>query len=114
MLKLYDRFIDTLIYACPVFDNLSEDRILDYLEELESDTHTFLHNDNLIKLKAVGMLNDLQIARTTHLRAKITAIPDDQWHIGAFRSGEEWRQVSLLANEILNSLGILKREICRY
>lgn len=111
LLRLYDYFIDTLIYSCPVFENLNDDSIDFYLAELEGDAHTFLFIDNLIKLKEAGMLDDVQVEKATYLREKIFAIPSGLWRKGPFQTDEQWRVVSLLANDILNSLGISKRKI---
>jgi hypothetical protein len=81
--------------------NASDDKIADYLEEIEGDNHTFLHFDNLIELKKLGFVNDEIINLITQLRQILGDLPKGLWNIKSFRESEQWIQIHKSAKAIL-------------
>lgn len=75
--QLYELMRDTVLMLSLDDTNASDDKIADYLGEIEGDNHTFLHNDNLLELKRQGLISDEIINLTTQLRQIVEDLPND-------------------------------------
>ena len=111
LLKVYNLLVDALIMVCPDFNIISDSEIEDYLSELEGDYYTFFDMISLLPLQQDGMLTKDQMNNIAELKNVISKIPVDLWNKDAFRKDIYWEEARKRSNDILNSLGVFKRQI---
>lgn len=109
--KIYELLVDTLIMVCPDITIVSDSDIEDYLSELEGDYYTFFDIASLSQLYLNGLLSENQMNKIVELKNTINEIPLMFWNVECFQKEIYWKKARQLANDILNSLGISKRQI---
>ncbi len=107
--ELYDLLVDTLMMVNPDRKNPNPNEFEEHLVELEGDYYTFFHIDNLKKLQNENKLNLAQVNKIQKIRHLIENIEPALWNVQAFMFDKSWIEVSVLALDVLKSLGINKR-----
>jgi hypothetical protein len=113
-LKLFDLFKDTLIMLAnnkpdikgrSIDEGLGlEDIIKNYLDELEGDVYTFLHQNNLEQLENDSLISGEIIRLASSLREAILSLPKELWTVKAYQEDIEWERIHLSARTILDIL----------
>lgn len=106
LLGKYDFVVDTLKMLCTNFENSSDNELADYLEEIEGDHHTFFDQSVIKQLLKANLFNDLESKKTMLLKSLIGSIPPNMWNVAAFKIYPTWIEARVMAQDILNSLGL--------
>lgn len=94
---LYVNFLEVLRMLAS-----NDKSLVDYhLEELEGDFYTFLHADNLEKLRVQGLIDNETVLSGVGLRERIQKISPNSWTSKAFCTESEWLNVRLDAANLL-------------
>ena len=109
--RVYNLLVDVLIMVCPDFNIISDSEIEDYLSELEGDYYTFFDTISLLPLQEGGILTKNQMNNIVELKNLINRIPVALWNKDDFKKDAYWEEARKCSNDILNSLGISKRQI---
>lgn len=99
--KLLTLVFDTVKMVSSFSQTFTDDEIEEQLNELDGDSHTFLHYDNLIILHNAKLLSDDSLKNLSTLREKTKAIPTFKWTIRDFKENNAWDNVKHLADVIL-------------
>ena len=101
LMKLY---VDT-IKKCGTYLLNEDDAVIGYniFEEFDIGVISFLHINNLQKLKDAGLISDEMMRKSSILRNLVLELQqDDEWNVSAVRSSIDWLKVLELADEILS------------
>ncbi|MEJ8548090.1 hypothetical protein [Brevibacillus borstelensis] len=104
--KLMELYVDT-IGKCGLYLLSEDDEVIGYniFEEFDIGVNSFLHTDNLQKLKDAGLINDEIMQKSVTLRNLVQTIQQgDNWNINAVRNSLEWKKILELADEIQTML----------
>ena len=100
--KLMELYLDT-IDKCGMYLLNSDNEVIEYnvFEEFDIGVVSFLHDDNLIRLKKAEIINDKILAKSCLLRDLVMKLQNgDKWNVGAVKNSTEWREILELADEI--------------
>lgn len=95
-------YVDT-IDKCGTYLLSEDDVVIGYniFEEFDTGITSFLHADNLQKLKDAGLISDDMMYKSSILRNMVLELQQgDKWNVNAVRNSPEWRKVLDLADEI--------------
>lgn len=100
--KLMELYLDTL-QKCGIYLLDAEAEVIEYniFEEFDIGVVSFLHDDNLSKLKEAGLINDKIMGKSSELRNMVIELQNsDKWNVEAVRNSHEWRSILELSDEI--------------
>jgi hypothetical protein len=109
-IKAVNSTLDAIIRSA-TNKELSDDIIAEALDELEGDYIAFMHENTLSWLSEIKVLTDHQVMLIKGLREKIDKIPPFLWNVESYRNSKEWSETRKIAENILSSLGIVKRQV---
>ena len=111
IIKNYNLLVDTLLMASPDITRLDDDKLNNYLEELEGDYYTFLDMGTTELLVNEKIINISQQEAIFQIKLEINKIKPEFWNIESFKTDVQWINVSLASKEVLKSMGIQKTKI---
>ncbi len=95
-------YLDT-IDKCGMFLLNSDDEVIEYniFEEFDIGVNTFLHIDNLIRLKNEQLINEKVLEKSCLVRELVIKLQNgDKWNVNAVKYSDEWREILELTDEI--------------
>lgn len=105
--RLFEFYVDALEHgASPVNDLSDEDFAHSVFEEFDTGAWSFLHDDNLERLRSAGYIDDQTVAASREVRQAWLSISTSDDSVAAFRASPEWRRVSAMCDQLLESLGV--------
>ena len=104
--KLKDLYLATL-QKSGLYLLYEEDEVIEYniFEEFDIGVMSFLHENNLAKLKNAGLISNNVMEKSSELRSKVIDLQQSQeWNVEGVRSSLKWRKVLELSDEIKRML----------
>lgn len=101
----YKLFVDTLSRLDERNLDLNDtDLTLEIFEELDTDSHTYLHQWTVDQLIKAGFIPQLLRQRILNLRENIRRIMDEKHQIDLYRNDPEWKELRIEANALLKEI----------
>ncbi len=99
--ELYELFLDTVGRGSSDVRNRSDEEILyDLFEEFDVGAHTYLHEDNLAKLRHAGFIDDEKVAVSKQVRKRWLALQNQSWTVEDIRTRQEWNELFGLCDRL--------------
>lgn len=95
-------YLDT-IQKCGTFLLDFEDEVIKYniFEEFDIGVVSFLHKNNLMKLRDAGFISDKAMEQSSLLRNRVIELQNsDLWNVEGVRNSPEWKSILELADLI--------------
>lgn len=101
----YELFIETLSRLSERnLDMKDDDLAHEIFEELDSDSHTFLHQWTVGQLIQKGLIPKLLRPRILSLRENIRRVMDEKHQIDLYRNDPEWKELRIEASALLKEI----------
>jgi hypothetical protein len=99
--ELYELYLDT-IGRCTSELHHKSDEVIEYdlFEQFDVGAHSFLHIDNLDKLRRAGYIDDEMLAVSKEVRDRWIALQNESWTIEDIRSKREWQELFELCDRL--------------
>lgn len=100
--KLMELYLDT-IQNCGTYLLSVEDEVIEYniFEEFDIGVVSFLHRDNLLKLRNSGLISDEVMEKSSELRNLVIGLQEtNKWNVEEVRNSSDWRYILELTDEI--------------
>ena len=95
--QLYDFYIDTIGRCTSELRNLTNEEIeYNLFEEFDVGVHSFLHDDNLAKLRDGGFIDNETLALYREVRQRWLALQKPSWSIEEVKTGKSRRFARVL------------------
>jgi hypothetical protein len=98
---LYELYLDT-IGRCisQVLSQSMEDLECNLFEEFDADAHSFLHEDNLLKLREAGYIDEEMVAVSKEVRRRWLSLQRKSWTIAEIKNETEWHELFELCDRL--------------
>ena len=91
---LYDLYLDAVGRCTSELRNLTDEEIeYNLFEEFDVGAHSFLHEDNLAKLRDAGFIDDEMLALSREVRQRWLALQKRSWSIEEVKTRKEWQDL---------------------
>jgi hypothetical protein len=81
--------------------NRSDEEVqYELFEEFDVRAHTFLHQENLAKLRHAGFIDDEMMAVSKAVRERWLALQNESWTVGDIKTRKEWRELFGLCDRL--------------
>jgi hypothetical protein len=98
---LYDLYLDAVGRCTSKLRNLTDEEIeYNLFEELDVGAHSFLHDDNLTKLRHAGFIDDEMLALSREVRERWLALQKRSWSIDEVKTKKEWQELFELCDRL--------------
>ncbi len=105
----YELFIDTLSRLDEKKLGLNDEELAyEIFEELDSEYHSFLHENTVNSLIEKGLISRRLRQRILNLRESIRPIMESKHDINLYRNDSDWKGLRDEANSIINEITIVK------
>jgi hypothetical protein len=102
---LYEFYLETINCCSSKLLTENDETVCYYLLEiLDSNVHSFFHEDVLKKLRNDGFINDQIFDRTLKLKERAIVLLNDNKHIVLIRNSESWLSLFSLGDEIISQI----------
>ena len=92
--QLYDLYLDAVGRCTSDLRNLTDEEIeYNLFEEFDVGAHSFLHEDNLAKLRDAGFIDDEMLALSREVRQRWLALQKRSWSIEEVKTRKEWQDL---------------------
>jgi hypothetical protein len=99
--RLYEDYLDT-IGRCTSELRQQSDEEIEYqlFEQFDGGAWSFLHEDNLIKLRDAGYIDDEMVAMSKQVRERWLALQKKSWTTAEIRTRREWQELFELCDRL--------------
>jgi hypothetical protein len=99
--ELYDLYLDAIGRCTSQLRTLTDEEIeYNLFEEFDVGAHSFLHDDNLSKLRQDGFIDDEMFALSRGVRERWLALQNRCWSIEEVRTEKEWQELFDLCDRL--------------
>ena len=107
--ELYELYLDTIARCTSELKSRSNEEIQhDLFEEFDVGAHTFLHEENLDKLRRAGYIDDEMLEISKQVREQWLALQNKSWTIEEIRIKKEWREIFDLCDRLKLKANLLR------
>jgi hypothetical protein len=99
--QLYGLYLDTL-GRCGSDLRHQSDEVIEHqlFEEFDVGAHSFLHEDNLIKLRRDGYIDDQMLSMSKEVRRLWLTLEKKAWTISEIKTTREWQALFELCDRL--------------
>jgi hypothetical protein len=99
--QLYELYLDTVRRCTSDLRNQSDEDIQYQLfEQFDVGAHTFLHEQNLEKLRLGGWIDSEMLLLSKEIRRRWLKLQEVSWTIEDIRTKSEWRELFELCDRV--------------
>ena len=99
--RLYEDYLDTIGRCTSELRQQSDEEIEYQLyEQFDGGAWSFLHEDNLIKLRDAGYIDDEMMAMSKEVRRLWLALREKSWTVAEIRTRKEWQELFELCDRL--------------
>jgi len=99
--ELYGFYLDTLGRCTSELRHQSDENIqYELFEEFDVGAHSFLHEDNLVKLRCAGYIDDEILDVSKEVRERWLALQNKFWTMEDIRNKREWEELFELCDRL--------------
>jgi hypothetical protein len=99
--ELYELYLDTVGRCASELLHQSDDEIeYNLFEEFDVGVHSFLHEDNLVKLRQAGYIDDEKLAVSKEVRRQWLALQNKPSTIAEIKGKSEWQELFKLCDQL--------------
>jgi hypothetical protein len=101
MNELYEFYLDTIERCTSEVRNLIDADIeYNLFEEFDVGVHSFLHEDNLAKVRDAGFIDDEMFEVSKEVRVRWLALQKDSWTTEEIKKNKEWQELFELCDRL--------------
>ena len=99
--ELYELYLDAVSRCTSKLRTLSDEEVeYNLFEEFDAGAHSFLHDDNLTKLRRAGFIDDEMVAISRQVRERWVDLLKRSWSTAQVKAAKDWQELFELCDRL--------------